>query len=653
MRGDCVRIPVAALALSTVWSAAPGPGGCITAAGAAVPPAVTADEWVEAVTPRFVVYSNGGDRLAAGVARKLERFADVIETTTRGLSTDTRRRLPVYAFRDSGSFSFYRRDREGRPESVAGYFMSTPEGGCIALDAGMEEPHRDVLFHEYTHALLDHTLRRAPLWLDEGLAEYFGSSRLGKNWAETGRPIPQHLALLAGRELLELAALLGAVRTPGFHEGDRANLIYAQSWALTHYLMWGAGDDGARFARFLSRMAGGQMPRQAFAAAYEGVPVRALEEGLQAYVRRRSYLVMRREFTTDLEAVPASTRLLARAEVMLRLGELLAARGTGDDAIDHLRGALGTESLRSEAAVLIGLVEEQRGRPAAADSAFAAAALDSRPNARRDLIVGRCLLERALRDAAGVESGETPELLRRARARLESALDADPGNPETLALLGRSYLREAGDVSEGIRKLTEAAVAMPGRSDVIADLVVLHARAGHRSAARRALRQSLEPIADVADLDRARWAIVEADIREFSTLSQGGHSAAADSLLGTTRAEFDHPQMRRRLDEATRVEAIRVYNSAVDAFNRQRLAAALPLFEQARDRTPDPELRRLAGAGAVDCRHFIRIEEALVLARRGERTRANAMLEEVLAADPSDDVRRYAEEVRRALGRGR
>ena len=41
-----------------------------------------------------------------------------------------------------------------------------------------------AVFHEYAHVVIANTTRNLPMWLSEGLAEYYSTYELGKNGRE-------------------------------------------------------------------------------------------------------------------------------------------------------------------------------------------------------------------------------------------------------------------------------------------------------------------------------------------------------------------------------------------------------------------------------------------------------------------------------------
>ena len=103
----------------------------------------------------------------------------------------------------------------------------------------------DTAFHEYVHLHLKDSLPGAPLWLNEGLAEFYGALQFARGEALLGAPILPYVYLLRSSELLPLTTLFAIDgRSPHYNEQDKSGIFYGQSWALVHYLMLGA--DGAR-----------------------------------------------------------------------------------------------------------------------------------------------------------------------------------------------------------------------------------------------------------------------------------------------------------------------------------------------------------------------------------------------------------------------
>lgn len=119
----------------------------------------------------------------------------------------------------------------------AGHLLSN------ALDpAGL----RLVLRHEVVHHILEtRYARKLPVWLSEGLAEYYATYERGPNGRVTfGRALPEQNALteaqtwLPMRTVIENLAIYPDFRFAATGSASRAQRIYyGQSWALAHFVM--------------------------------------------------------------------------------------------------------------------------------------------------------------------------------------------------------------------------------------------------------------------------------------------------------------------------------------------------------------------------------------------------------------------------------
>ena len=111
--------------------------------------------------------------------------------------------------------------------------------------AGQEQLLRQVLYHEYTHALLHDLAPGSPLWLQEGLAQYFS----GERGVSVGQVIP--------------LSFLGA----GFPREPRAALAaYMESLQAVTDLVEEHGMP--RLRQLLNELSGGSGLEAAFTAAY-------------------------------------------------------------------------------------------------------------------------------------------------------------------------------------------------------------------------------------------------------------------------------------------------------------------------------------------------------------------------------------------------
>jgi hypothetical protein len=142
----------------------------------------------------------------------------------------------VYLFSDEDTYyRFIRAKHPGLPKRRA-FFVVQPRsvggGEDLLIYTHWSERIRQDLRHELTHALLHGVLKGVPLWLDEGLAEYF---ELPPEWAGVNRA---HV-----RKLREAGFRPNLARLEKLSEVEQMNPPeYREAWAWV-YLMLHAGPD--------------------------------------------------------------------------------------------------------------------------------------------------------------------------------------------------------------------------------------------------------------------------------------------------------------------------------------------------------------------------------------------------------------------------
>lgn len=144
------------------------------------------------------------------------------------------RDVVVYVFGDKTKYqSYLDKTYPGLPPRRA-YFVGTPRE--LAVYTFWGESIQEDLRHEFTHGLLHAQLKDVPLWLDEGLAEYFELPRSTPN--SVNREYARKLALAIANnwepDLERLESLQDVIQM------QRAD--YQESWAWVHFLLHNSDD---------------------------------------------------------------------------------------------------------------------------------------------------------------------------------------------------------------------------------------------------------------------------------------------------------------------------------------------------------------------------------------------------------------------------
>ncbi|HEX3253202.1 MAG TPA: tetratricopeptide repeat protein [Pyrinomonadaceae bacterium] len=303
------------------------------------------DNWRSVRTNNLFVIGNADAEKLRQVAAWLEffhtSFARLVSRNVLNSSVPT----TVIIFRDDASFLPFKPLYQGRPANIAGFFQPGEDVNYIAisLDPGERDPY-STAFHEYVHLHLRDNVPNTPVWLNEGLAELYGSLQFSGNEALLGAPIYPYIHLLRDHELLPLETLFSiGTSSPHYNEQDKSGIFYGQSWALVHYLMLGERGRQEQFKRFLQQVSRGENSAKAIEDSF-GVTIARLEEDLRAYVRRGDFTAQRIASVDDPQAYASYTAMqrtsLTEGEANFYLGDLLLHIGRDSDAERYYKQAI-------------------------------------------------------------------------------------------------------------------------------------------------------------------------------------------------------------------------------------------------------------------------------------------------------------------------
>jgi hypothetical protein len=233
MLGLCYRRRPKALLSAVLLAAVPGVlGGAASLQARDLPR--DKDRWLEVKTANFRLWSDAGERRTRAVGAELEQLRSGMAHLVPGLTVLSPCPTYVYVFKDRFAFSPYLFHFQGkRVENLAGYILGEPWGIYMAIDG---DPRTDALHsirHEYVHHLLHNNYAHLPLWLDEGLAEFYGALHMVDGEELVGDPVVEHIRWLRENQIIPLRQLFALDQhSKDYHEGVRQGVFYAESWAL-------------------------------------------------------------------------------------------------------------------------------------------------------------------------------------------------------------------------------------------------------------------------------------------------------------------------------------------------------------------------------------------------------------------------------------
>lgn len=536
---------------------------------AALPLPTEKEKWLKLTAGEFRIYSNASERETEEIATDLLRMREAIGKVTR---LDVRSRLPMYVFvfRNERAFAPFRDAvMERRNASVAGVFLSADTANFVLLqeDAGSRVDR--VVYHELTHYFVNNTLTGLPLWFMEGIAEYYSTFQSHGEKVSIGFPIDEHVHWLRGGNTMPLAQLFAVdIKSPDYSEGRHQGIFYAQSWALTHYLLR-TPERREQLPVFLSLLRDGKPTDVAFQAAFQGTYA-DLEKELRQYIRspRWSYT----SYALDELRIPSVEEpvIADRDDVLFALGNLAghATDAMLDDAVKFLGEATRLNPEHAEAHAALGSVHERRRDRAAANAAYEKAVALGSSDPAVYLKYGSAILDRP---DVGAQD------LARARQLFERAAELDPASSRAWGGIGATYVTEAGDFALGIAALEKSLSLGATQEDVAINLIQLYARSGRRADAQRIFDQYVARSTDPESVRHGREAVLLADLAAAENLMRNGNRTEALDTLRRLLAATANPELQAHVRNILATEE--------DNAERQRQVELVELaFAKARDR---------------------------------------------------------------------
>ena len=315
-------------------------------------------KWIEVRSPNFTVISDDSAEQARCMAKKLEQFRSAFQSAFPKLKTDMGSPLIVFATRNKKSLKALipndRREKKG--EIPAGMFMAGPERKFVVLRMDIPRNQRyHVVYHEYVHTMMNLNFNSLPLWLSEGLAELFAYTTVSDGDSKLGQASPEFLQMLKASSLIPLKILMSVAQdSPFYHQREKVNVFYAESWALVHYLMFGENQMHLpQLNEFLHWIENGTSDLEAAELAFGDLET--LEQNLEKYVRMDSFyqysikakISTGEDLFTERQLTPAES-LASRGELLIYADRLEEARAMLEQALEkNPRSAVANQAMGS------------------------------------------------------------------------------------------------------------------------------------------------------------------------------------------------------------------------------------------------------------------------------------------------------------------
>jgi hypothetical protein len=283
---------------------------------AALRPPLTAPDkggppWVARTSPNFVLETDVDHHSADALIADFERTYAALAHVTQTPESSSSDRIELVVFERDVDFQ----ETFGHDRTKKAYF--TPKLPAdfdyhpimVMSQDLLTVETRTTFLHELTHLFLRRRLPRIPLWLNEGLAQYYSTLRIEGDRVVLGDDLPNAVfwkqpfysrawhgdtfqVLVPAYKAARIRELVDA-EVEGFNPSSehvsteartQMHLLYLTSWRLVHWLMNGAeAPIRARFRAYWSELGRGTNAREAFRQAF-GDDLSYLEESFRPYL---------------------------------------------------------------------------------------------------------------------------------------------------------------------------------------------------------------------------------------------------------------------------------------------------------------------------------------------------------------------------------
>ena len=392
-------------------------------------------EWRRAVSPHFIVYSEGPPEEIREFTETLERFDALLKLMSPIAAEESPVPLTVFVVSQGSRIA----SLVGNA-FVLGFYEAEMEGPMAVVPRRMrgEMSAEEVLFHEYAHHfMLKNYSTSYPGWFVEGYAELFSTTSFERNGSiRLGLPPAHRRHELWDRDAIPIRTLLlGSPR-------DVANYgsfsFYAQSWFITHYLTFDQEREG-QLARYLALIGSGRPAQEAAVETFGDLET--LERDFERYRRARSLpiITIRPENLPPLPQIRVES--LPRGEQALVWHKLRYMRGVRPadvaDFAQEVRAIAAAMPSEPAALQMLADAEYLAENFDAADRAVDAL-LAIRPDAPRALLRKGLIAIRRLETAENSE----PDRWTEARRWIVRANRAAPDDPLILYRYYASFARQ-------------------------------------------------------------------------------------------------------------------------------------------------------------------------------------------------------------------
>ena len=317
--------------------------------------------WIEVRSPGFTIVTDSSEKQGRRIAAQFERMRVVFQQAYPQLEDDSESQVFVLAVTNKDQFRALEPHPYVSKKSLPrhGMFVHTSETNYVLmrLDSEAGNPY-PVVYHEYTHLFFRQADERIPLWLNEGLAEFYQNIEIYDQDVLLGEPNQQHLMLLRQEKLLPLTTLFRVdEKSPYYLEEKKGSIFYAECWALIHYLtLKDYGEKTSKVLEYTGMVNHNVDPVTAAVSVFGDL--RKLQRSLELYIEQRTFNHFETRIPRKFEDSGFQVRRMSPAQAEAVEADYLAASGRSEEARRLLASVRQQDDVAAPAPALVPPTEQ-------------------------------------------------------------------------------------------------------------------------------------------------------------------------------------------------------------------------------------------------------------------------------------------------------
>lgn len=419
------------------------------------------DQWLNLNTKNFNVITNADGEQSLQLVLKLEQFRQALLEAIPNANKDLAP-LTIYIFRDDASFTPF------KVNNTIAYLKFSDFNNYLVANISINSlPQLKNIYHQYAHYLLQNQHLDLPLWLEEGVAEYYSTFKVEQEHVVLGTALETRLPLLKPDKLLSFQELSTINQDSDYYnEGDRQNIFYAQTWSLIHYLIDREPQYPAPSLTKLLEVAKSNLTIEMLLKEAVNLDIPTVEKEYQHYLMANIFPAKRLATTSALVEKSISAQVLADAVVEYHLGIISIFQPKLEAALQHFQQAIQLDPKFFGGYQGLGLLAEIQQDPATAKEKLKLAIEYNPKNFLNHFAYASVLFSELVATAKLIVKNPArqpilAELLKMAINEYNICITLQPEHYRSYQLLGITYLFTDSQYALARENLTKAYTIAP------------------------------------------------------------------------------------------------------------------------------------------------------------------------------------------------